>query len=260
MMRTTVVLLLTGLYALAQSPQLTWQGEVDRVTNLIVQRDRVNVEDRHGAATRAADYRFATPLPEAPQVVEVRKREGRGRVSIVQQPRPENRYTLTVRIEDQTAGFSRYALDFFWRADPNAPYPYTRGTAPVKEKAEADTDPTNGRYTYGGFNRATWSGRVEDDLIIEFRQDRAITRLSGGQQSNTGTTHFTGPLPNAPVQVTLQNVRGGQVQLIEQPRPENNFAAVVRVARPAQKGAECSFALIWNDNATAPSGSGERPR
>jgi hypothetical protein len=47
-------------------------------------------------------------------VVRLLDANGRGTVTVVQQPAPWNGYTAIVRIRDRQSGADRYDLDFSW--------------------------------------------------------------------------------------------------------------------------------------------------
>ena len=58
---------------------------------------------------------FSNPLPRANVTVSVRKRNGRGRVSVVQQPNQSNNYTAIVKIDDDKGGADDYEIEMEWR-------------------------------------------------------------------------------------------------------------------------------------------------
>ena len=50
-------------------------------------------------------------------------------------------------------------------------------------------------------------------------------------------------------QVALQDIQGrGQVELAEQPEPNNNYTAKIRVVDPEAGAGHYSFTLAWNDS------------
>ena len=60
------------------------------------------------------------------------------------------------------------------------------------------------------------------------------------------------PLPRRPVTVSLQDIQGrGQVEVAEQPEPNNNYTAKVRVLDTDAGAGHYSFILAWNDSDTA---------
>ncbi len=113
-MRTIVLLAAAAGCLFAQSPQLVWEGEVDGTSILHVRGDRLDIQDIQGSPVGRERHRFMAPLPAERQDVQMRVLQGRGAVRIVNQPRPENNYTLSVRIEDPLGGRAMYALELYW--------------------------------------------------------------------------------------------------------------------------------------------------
>ncbi|HEX5324970.1 MAG TPA: hypothetical protein VFW40_14395 [Capsulimonadaceae bacterium] len=92
----------------------------------------------------------------------------------------------------------------------------------------------------------SWSGRVDDNVIVYIHQDHAQTQDLAGQATTHINTSFWGRLPDRPVYVTLTHWQGrGVVQLIQQPRRDNNFTAAVRIRDPQGGRSFYSFTLSW---------------
>jgi hypothetical protein len=53
-------------------------------------------------------------LPQRVRHVDLERERGRGRIRIVQQPRPANDYMVGVRIRDPQAGSSHYEFTLAW--------------------------------------------------------------------------------------------------------------------------------------------------
>lgn len=111
----TFVALSTTVFA--QSPQFTWEGEVDGTVVISVRGNRVEVQVQQGQPVTRERYRFFAPLPDSRQDVRLSVRESRGGVRITQQPRLDNDYTLAITIQDLQDGASFYKLDAYWEAD-----------------------------------------------------------------------------------------------------------------------------------------------
>jgi hypothetical protein len=94
---------------------MTWRGRVDDYVELNIQGNRVRSREREGAQTTNEQVSFSNPLPRANVKVEVRKRNGRGRVSVVQQPNQGNNYTAIVKIDDDQGGADDYEIEMEWR-------------------------------------------------------------------------------------------------------------------------------------------------
>jgi hypothetical protein len=94
---------------------MTWRGRVDDYVELNIQGNRVRSREREGSQTLNEQVSFSNPLPRADVSVSVRKRSGRGRVSVVQQPNPSNNYTAIVKIDDEKGGADDYEIEMEWR-------------------------------------------------------------------------------------------------------------------------------------------------
>lgn len=237
-MRYTIALLTLFLGAgeAQPQPQMVWEGEVDGTVVLHIRGNRLDIEDKQGMPVQRDRSKFFERLPELRQDVQMQVVEGRGNVRIVQQPRPDNNYTLSVQVEDRPAGRSFYSLAFFWQSSPRAPLSF-----PAPSRA-----PSFSRGAAGGEERLTWSGRVDDEAIVECRgEDCRGVAIRGGPVTRDRVS-FTRPLPDREVRVTLDGVEGrGEVTLIENPAATNGYTAKVRI-RDGQGGAgDYTFSLFW---------------
>jgi hypothetical protein len=165
-------------------------------------------------------------------------REGRGYARILEQPRLDNNYTLSVQVEDRQDGSSRYTLAFYWHSGP------AFVNRPIEKRGE----------------KVVWSGRVEGESIVECRRDKCEARATDGGVVGRGNFRFTRPLPARDVTVSLDKTDGrGEIRLLEQPSQANGYAASVHI-RDHQGGAgNYSFTLVWaspspydSDGAAAP--------
>jgi hypothetical protein len=104
-----------GPYGYASAGSMVWRGHVDHYVELRIQGDRVQSRERQGAQTLNEGASFTSPLPRADSQVLVRKRAGRGRVDLVQQPSRSNGYTAVIAISDESGGADDYELEMAWR-------------------------------------------------------------------------------------------------------------------------------------------------
>ena len=228
-----VIVLLTCLIAgSAAAQQLVWEGEVDGTAVLYVRGNRVDIEDKQGLPVQRQRFRFSERLPDSRQEVRVEVLEGRGRVHVVEQPRLENNYTLAVAIEDRQSGRAFYSLAFHWQSGGG----FFGGGSRFP----------SGRSSFGGGDGLTWSGRVDDEAIIECRQNQCAPQATRGGPVTRDRYQFSRPLPNRSVRVSLEDANGrGEIRLIEQPSESNGYAARVLI-RDSQGGAgDYGFALTW---------------
>ncbi len=98
----------------------------------------------------------------------------------------------------------------------------------------------------GERGQVRWSGVVDDTAIITIRGRDVQTRTTAGQGVTNVSEQMNGRLPSRHVNVNLRRVSGrGQVEVIEQPSPRNNFTARVRVRDSQGGSAHYSFVLNW---------------
>jgi len=211
-----------------EQPQLIWQGQVDGVSILRVRGSQVDVEEVRGLPVQRQRASFFERLPERRQNVRLEVIEGRGRVRIIEQPRPENNFTLSVEIDDHQGGSSFYSLGFYWTGEPRAWPGTTTGLLP-------------------GTERLWWSGRVDGEAIISCRRDTCEAEVTQGGPVTRERFRFTHALPNQRVLVSLEEKQGrGEVRLLEQPREENEFTARVLIRDPQGGPGDYSFVLSWS--------------
>lgn len=203
---------------------MVWEGQVDGIAVLYIRGNRVDVRVEEGSPVARQRVRFDSPAPASRQDIRLEVIEGRGAVRIVDQPRLENDYTTAVRIEDRQSGSSFYSLAFYWD----------------------DSDRSFGRASGG--SGLTWSGRVDDEVIVECRRNRCQSNARRGNAVLAENYRFGRPLPDGDVQVSLENARGrGDVRLIEQPSEANGYTTRILIRDPQPGIGEYSFNLRWDE-------------
>lgn len=91
-----------------------------------------------------------------------------------------------------------------------------------------------------------WSGNVDDTAIVILQGRDVRTRTTSGQSVTNVSEQVSGQLPDRRVNVELRQVSGrGQVTVIQQPSPRNNYTAHVRVRDSQGGSARYSFVLDW---------------
>jgi hypothetical protein len=95
--------------------KMTWRGRVDNYVELRIQGNRVRSVEREGAPTVKEQVNFSSPLPRADVRVSVNKRNGRGQVSVVEQPNQSNNYTAIIKINDDKGGADDYEIEMEWK-------------------------------------------------------------------------------------------------------------------------------------------------
>jgi hypothetical protein len=91
-----------------------WRGRVDGSDYIMLQGNQVSISHLEDRYIQDASYELPAPLPQQPVQAKLTKLKGRGTVEIVRQPAADNRYTLTVLIQDPAAGDDLYDFEVTW--------------------------------------------------------------------------------------------------------------------------------------------------
>ncbi len=76
----------------------------------------------------------------------------------------------------------------------------------------------------------TWSGRVDDEVILIVRGSRVNVRVVKGVRVQDDDYSFESPLPRNEVDLQVRKRRGrGSVDLIEEPTRQNDYTAMIRI-------------------------------
>ena len=108
-------------------------------------------------------------------------------------------------------------------------------------------------------NLLVWSGKVDREVIIQIRGRDVVMRGSGLDQSYRPRVDFRQALPREGgiVRAVLENGRG-DVDVLENPSPRNNYTAVLRV-RDKRAGADDYRVIVtYEVNDTRPYPNGGR--
>lgn len=223
-MKLLPVLLLPCALLAQNRPQFVWQGEVDGIVVLHLRDNRLNVQLQEGGPVGGQQFQFYERLPETRQEARLDIREARGAVRIVDQPRLENGYSLTVSIEDRQPGKSAYSIALYWDASNR-----------VFERSGGRTD------------RIAWSGHVDQEAMVSCRARSCVAEAAHGSPIADERVKFSRPLPNREIQVTLEEAQGrGEIRLVEQPSERNQYTARVSIRDPQTGIGDYSFLLVWN--------------
>jgi hypothetical protein len=100
-----------------RSGTVAWSGIVDGVDEVIIAGSSASVRHVNGNPAREVKASFSAPVPRSPVNVTLISANGRGTISIVQQPSAANGYTTIVRIDDSSkGGDKRYEFTLRWSA------------------------------------------------------------------------------------------------------------------------------------------------
>ena len=96
------------------SGRVTWRGRVDQKANIIISGADVESIDDSNTGLSNVNFNINGYLAARPGTVSVRKRNGRGSVTVLQQPNPENDYTAIVQIFDPAGSSDDYEVEITW--------------------------------------------------------------------------------------------------------------------------------------------------
>ena len=109
-------MLFFGSAANAQGSRLEWEGSIDDRANLVIRgggRVRVQTVSGQRNGNGISDWSGRDDDGRRRRA-RVEKRDGRGKVRVIQQPNQNNNFTTIVRIEDLKGGSDRYRVRVTW--------------------------------------------------------------------------------------------------------------------------------------------------
>ncbi len=98
----------------AQSGQMDWYGTVDDVVHIRIRNRNARKTVVSGRGYNDDRFNFSGRLPRQNVNVRVDKKDGRGKVFIVQQPNRRNNFTTIVQIDDPKGREDRYHFVLRW--------------------------------------------------------------------------------------------------------------------------------------------------
>lgn len=206
-----------------------WEGVVDGTSLVRVRGRQVTVTTRSGLPVQRQQYEFSDPLPRTAVDIQLVVLEGRDRLRLVEEPRPNNDFTAVVRIDDSSNGRDLYRFELRW-----------------KDQTRQDHGGGWSGDSLRNSDYVTWAGRVDGESIIRVRSDQARSERVSGQGTFNERVQFTAPLPSRAINVNLVNTEGrGQILIVEQPTRANNFTATVRITDRQGGAGNYAFTLAW---------------
>ncbi|MDM7921398.1 MAG: hypothetical protein QUS14_03780 [Pyrinomonadaceae bacterium] len=97
------------------SGRVFWRGTVDGTVQLTIVGLSLEEKTIAGKPQAAGGYSFTARMPGEAIAVSVAKTEGRGNVTVVQQPSAENGFTAIIEIVDSKGGTGDYMLNISWK-------------------------------------------------------------------------------------------------------------------------------------------------
>jgi hypothetical protein len=97
-----------------RSGRVTWRGRVDQKTTITVNGSDVQSNDESGTGLSDVRFDITGALAHRAGNVTVRKRNGRGSVTVLQQPSWQNDFTAIIQVFDPSGGADNYEIEISW--------------------------------------------------------------------------------------------------------------------------------------------------
>lgn len=94
--------------------RVNWRGRVDQTVNIIISGADVDSIDESGSGLTNVNFNINGYLASRPGNVTVRKRRGRGTVTVLQQPNRNNDYEAIIQIFDPDGSDDDYEVEINW--------------------------------------------------------------------------------------------------------------------------------------------------
>lgn len=95
---------------------LDFRAQIDGTVVLRIRGDRVYARVMNGKPLRLDRFEFSQPLPASGlRELKVERKDGRGKVEIVEQPWEGNRFSALIRISDPKGGSDKYRIRLKWK-------------------------------------------------------------------------------------------------------------------------------------------------
>ncbi len=200
----------------------TWSGRVDDRANIIIRGNTIRVEDVAGSGVQTTYQNVNGFLPRRATMVTAQRRNGRGTVTIIQQPNRSNDFTAIIQVSDPRAGADNYNVDISWAGQfSNVEEPYRSGSV-------------------------SWRGRVDQTANIIISGADVQTEDAAGTGLSGVTFNINGSLARRPGSVTARKRNGrGTVTILQQPSRDNEYTAIVQVFDPAGGADNYEVDITW---------------
>ena len=98
-----------------KSGKVFWTGMVDATVQLVIKGGQIKTRTVAGQTYPAGVPSFTSPLPNRGNYkIKVKKKDGRGKVKILQQPNSNNNYTAIIEVTDKGGGAKSYTVEISW--------------------------------------------------------------------------------------------------------------------------------------------------
>ncbi len=202
-----------------QTGTINWIGRVDNRANIIIRNGQVTTDTVAGRLVQGTQT-VQGIIPRRNATYSVRKLDGRGGASVLQQPNRANNFTAIIQVFDTRGGADNYRLSISWQAS-NTQESYQSG-------------------------KVVWRGRVDQTANIRISGDFVDSiDISGSGLSNV-RYDLEGYLAARRGSVTVRKRDGrGTVSILEQPNRQNDYTATIQVFDPDRGDDEYELEISW---------------
>jgi len=199
----------------------SWSGRVDDRANIIIRGNSLNIETVSGNGVQTISQNITRALPRQAVAVSAFKAEGRGDVTVIQQPNRSNNFTTIIQVYDRSGGAGNYRVDISWSGGQFVEEPYQSGGV-------------------------RWRGRVDQTAnIVISGADVQTLNISGNGTSGV-TFDINGSLAQRPGSINARKRSGrGTVTIIQQPNRSNDFTAIVQIFDPGSGADNYEVEITW---------------
>jgi hypothetical protein len=119
----------------------------------------------------------------------------------------------------------------------------------------------DGRYGTGRNEVYEWQGRVDKEIQIQLRGDRAAVQPIGAGEMRSGRGRVLNGLPRREGMLVVQRLEGrGHVDVIAQPTARNGYTATLRLRDPQGGAANYRIVAYWEPTGVDRYGYDDRRR
>ena len=200
----------------------SWSGRIDDLANIIIRGASIRSEDVTGSGLQVAYQNMNGSLPRRASIVSARRVNGRGSVTVIQQPNRLNYFTAIIQVADTRGGADDYRVEITW-SGPSA-------------SADEPYRPGNVR----------WRGRVDQTANIVISGTDVQTQDAAGTGVSNVSFDINGYLARRPGSVTVRRRSGrGTVTVLQQPNWENDFTAIIQIFDPGSGADNYEVDINW---------------
>ncbi|MDQ2745782.1 MAG: hypothetical protein M3T96_00775 [Acidobacteriota bacterium] len=103
-----------NVHAQRRGGSLEWSGTVDDTIQIRIRNNNARTRVLNGRDYNDDNYNFSGREPRRNTDIRIDKKDGRGRVAVIQQPNRNNNFTTIIQIRDPKGGADRYRFTAYW--------------------------------------------------------------------------------------------------------------------------------------------------